>query len=257
MMFAVLPVAEDSLVSGEVADRSRLAERSLAFFVRQHYLDFLAREPETGGVNAWLNVLNNCSDINNNPASDRVKVSQSFYGSPEFQSRGYFAIRFYQSALGRAPSLVEFMRDLSYLNGATPAETNAAHNSFAADFSQRLEFHETLDGLTDTEYVDRLIANSGVAFTSAQRSQYINDVTSLGRAAVLMNIVSSNEFASNANAFNRAFVITEYFGYLRRDPEPAGLNDWVNYLNTHPGDFRTMVNGFVNSLEYRGRFGPN
>ena len=227
-----------------------------AFFVRQHYLDFLAREPETAGFNAWLNVLNNCSDVNNNPLCDRVTVSQSFYGSPEFQSRGYFAIRFYRSALSRDPSLIEFLRDLSYLRGATPAETNAAHDSFAADFAQRLEFHDALDGLTNTQYVDRLIANSGVTFSSVQRSQFIADVASLGRAQVLMNIVSSNEFMRDANTFNRAFVITEYFGYLRRDPEPAGLNDWLNYLNTHPGDFRTMVNGFVNSIEYRSRFGP-
>jgi len=29
----------------------------------------------------------------------------------------------------------------------------------------------------------------------------------------------------------------------------------VNYLNAHPGDFRTMINGFLNSTEYRLRFG--
>ncbi|HEX7294413.1 MAG TPA: Calx-beta domain-containing protein, partial [Pyrinomonadaceae bacterium] len=33
------------------------------FFVRQHYLDFLSREPEVG--EPWTNVLNNCSDVNN------------------------------------------------------------------------------------------------------------------------------------------------------------------------------------------------
>ncbi|HJR05877.1 MAG TPA: FG-GAP-like repeat-containing protein, partial [Pyrinomonadaceae bacterium] len=36
---------------------------SPSFFVRQQYLDFLSREPDQGGLNAWLNVLNNCQNI--------------------------------------------------------------------------------------------------------------------------------------------------------------------------------------------------
>jgi len=47
----------------------------------------------------------------------------------------------------------------------------------------------------------------------------------------------------------------QYFGYLRRDPEEVGFNDWLNYLTANPTDFRTMVHGFVNSVEYRMRFG--
>jgi hypothetical protein len=42
---------------------------------------------------------------------------------------------------------------------------------------------------------------------------------------------------------------------LRRTPDTAGFNSWVSYLTTHPTDFRTMVNGFENSIEYRLRFG--
>src|SRR5205085_9749198 len=61
-----------------------------SFFVRQQYLDFLAREPDTSGFNAWVNVLTNCSSQTNNPACDRVTVSQSFFGSPEALSKGYF-----------------------------------------------------------------------------------------------------------------------------------------------------------------------
>jgi hypothetical protein len=47
----------------------------------------------------------------------------------------------------------------------------------------------------------------------------------------------------------------QYFGYLRRDPDTQGYNDWLTYLGAHPGDFRTMVVGFVNSPEYALRFG--
>lgn len=70
---------------------------------------------------------------------------------------------------------------------------------------------------------------------------------------MLRAIVDSDEV--KAKEFNQAFVAMQYFGYLRRNPELEGYDSWVRYLNANPQDFRTMVNGFVNSTEYRLRFG--
>ena len=66
-------------------------------------------------------------------------------------------------------------------------------------------------------------------------------------------IVESNEVA--IKYFNQAFVVTEYFGYLRRDPDALFLT-WLAFLDANPGSSRTMVSGFMNSQEYRQRFGP-
>jgi hypothetical protein len=62
--------------------------------------------------------------------------------------------------------------------------------------------------------------------------------------------------------FYRAFVAMQYFGYLRRDPEPAGYDDWVDVLTNGrasagvaPGDYRHLIFGFIYSIEYRQRFG--
>ena len=63
--------------------------------------------------------------------------------------------------------------------------------------------------------------------------------------------------------FNRAFVLTQYFGYLRRDPNAApdtdfsGYNFWLNKLDMFNGDFAQaeMVKAFIESTEYRHRFG--
>ena len=60
-----------------------------------------------------------------------------------------------------------------------------------------------------------------------------------------------------------AFVMMEYFGYLRRDPDAAPDSDlsgyifWLNKLNSFGGDFQKaeMVKAFLASAEYRGRFG--
>jgi hypothetical protein len=56
--------------------------------------------------------------------------------------------------------------------------------------------------------------------------------------------------------FNRAFVTMQYFGYLRREPDPAGYNFWLGKLNQFNGNFieAEMVKAFLSSVEYRGRF---
>jgi len=62
---------------------------------------------------------------------------------------------------------------------------------------------------------------------------------------------------------NRAFVLMQYFGYLRRDPNAApdsdlsGYNFWLNKLNAFGGDYinAEMVKAFIASSEYRLRFG--
>ena len=64
--------------------------------------------------------------------------------------------------------------------------------------------------------------------------------------------------------FNRAFVLMQYFGYLRRNPNDApdgdyaGYNFWLAKLNQFNGNFQNaeMVKAFIASSEYRQRFGP-
>jgi Tol biopolymer transport system component len=226
----------------------------IAFFVRQQYLDFLNREPETAGFNAWFNVLANCSDLFNAPGCDRVTVSSAFFGSPEFQLRGTFAMRFYLAALNRLPTYREFVRDMSALGGETAAEVLANRARFPDDFVQRDEFRMIFDTLSNAAYVDRLIANTGVSF--ANRNQLVADLDAgtKTRAQVLREIVDSQQFVQAA--YNRTFVLAEYFGYLGRDADTAGFNAWLAFLNANPNDFRTMVRGFLDSVEYRARFGP-
>ncbi len=75
------------------------------------------------------------------------------------------------------------------------------------------------------------------------------------RASVLLKVAEAAEV--KLNELNLAFVVAEYFGYLRRDPDPGGLNFWLNQLNsTTPPNFRAMVCAFLTSPEYQQRFGP-
>ena len=92
--------------------------------------------------------------------------------------------------------------------------------------------------------------------TQGLRDSLVNGLTggTLTRATVLRTIAETQ--ALNDREFNAAFVTMEYFGYLRRDPDTAGFNFWLNKLNSSNGDFQKaeMVKAFITSFEYQQRF---
>ena len=255
-------------------------DAGIAFFVRQHYLDFLGREPEPG--EPWSNMLRNCSNQfntdSNSPSAncDRITVSGAFFGSPEFRNKGVYVIDFYRVAFNRLPQYTEFSIDAASITGATAAETNAKRATYANNFVLRAEFTGFYGAKNNSDYVNALMSgaqgqnynlnsittpdpanpdgNTKVTLTTADLISRLNAGT-LTRAQVLRAIVQSDEISQNLEAIN-AFVASQYYGYLRRTPETNGYNSWVNYLRTHPNDFRTMVHGFLDSNEYRLRFGP-
>src|SRR5918912_650686 len=114
---------------------------TIPFFVRQQYLDFLAREPEAS--EPWSGVLSRCrQDIINTPPEvqtdcDRIDVSKDFFASPEFQLKGVYTIVFYRVSFGRRPDYTEFVSDLRAVTGLTAQETAQKRAAFAAAFAQR------------------------------------------------------------------------------------------------------------------------
>jgi hypothetical protein len=221
------------------------------FFVRQQYLDFLNREPDPVGDAAWQAVINGC--VPGDTSCDRIHVSSAFFRSPEFQGRGYFIYRFYPVAFGRKPDYDEFTPDLAKVSGfLSDAELEAAKVAYITEFMSRPAFVATYNGLNDTQYVDTLLSTAQI--TSLNRDFWI---AALGngtrtRATVLRDISESPEVYNKY--YNQAFVVMQYFGYLRRQPDAQYLH-WIQELDLTE-DFRGMINGFMNSVEYRARFGP-
>ncbi len=221
------------------------------FFVRQQYLDFLGREPDPPGEAAWIATINNCpqGDI----TCDRIHVSSIFFRSAEFQGRGYFVYRFYPVSFGRKPDYDEFVPDLAQVSGfLSDAQLEAAKVAFIAEFMSRPAFVGTYNGLNNTQYVDTLLNTAGVMLSSRQQMIDGLNAGTLTRVQVLRQIAESGEVA--ARYFNQAYAVMEYFGYLRRQPDAFYL-DWIAVLDGGVSP-RTMATGFVNSAEYRQRFGP-
>jgi hypothetical protein len=250
--------------------------RDHAFFVRQHYLDFLSREPEAG--EPWTNILNNCPDAfntnRNSPAAqcDRILVSSSFFGSPEFRLKGFFVYNFYSVAFNRRPSYEEIIPDMRSVTGAAADEVYLKRATFPVNFANRPEFKERYDALSNTGFVNALLDRYGLERITTPdpqnpesgtkvmltRADLINRLgtsgaQSLTRAQALRAIVESDEVG--VAEYNRAFVAMQYYGYLRRTPEEEGYQAWLRVINQDPNNVRSMIDGFMNSAEYRLRFG--
>jgi len=220
------------------------------FFVHQQYRDFLNRDPDPAGFAGWLALLNNCQP--GDTSCDRIHVSRAFFQSPEFQVRGYFLYRFYNVAFGRKPDFDEFAHDIGYVSGfLTDSQLEAQKIRFMADFMARPAFKTKFNTLNNTQFVDTLLSEAGI--THPSRDFWIAALNNGSKAPyeVLREIAESTQVYNKY--YNQAFVVMQYFGYLRRQPDALYLN-WIAHLDA-TGNSRSMIDGFINSLEYRARFG--
>jgi len=231
----------------------------IPFFVTQQYIDFLGRLPDATGFANWVATLNGCPNggfgENANPDCDRVHVSAGFFLSPEFQGRGYFAYKFYEVALDRRPTYAEFVPDLAIVGGPQSPESEVLSKAtYTEAWTQRPAFKALYDTKNNSDYVNQLEVNAEVVVANKAALIAALDTGQMTRGEVLRNIVESAPVGDKF--FNRAFVSMQYFGYLRRDPDTVGFQNWLDTLNADPSNFRHMIFGFLFSTEYRQRFGP-
>jgi Tol biopolymer transport system component len=231
-------------------------------FVRRQYLDFLNREPDPVGFAYWVGQITQCGNDQNCINRKRVDVAAAFFIEQEFQQTGFFVYRIYQASLCRRPTFAEFLVDRANLIAGTDLEANK--EAFVQDFVGRAEFLQKFPQVMPRDtFIDALIAAvracSGPDLTS-QRSVLVGEYNSstnqtVSRARVLRVVADNAEFMTAE--FNRGFVLSEYFGFLRRDPDQAGFDFWLDVIdNREQGEYLAMVCAFITSAEYQLRFGP-
>ncbi len=262
------------------------------FFVQQQYIDFLTRMPDTSGFNFWLGQINSC---NGNQACidvTRINDSGAFFLSIEFQDTGYLVERMYKTAFGdatgnsalggnhniTAPTIKysDFLPDVKQIGngvivnqGNWQAQLEANKVSFSQAFVQRSTFTSLYQTtMTPAAFVDALFLKTGVTPTSTDRNQAIGefqgaaDISNVTNRAKAFRDVAENATLATQEK-NRAFVLMQYFGYLRRDPnngngdtDYTGYDFWLGKLNAANGNFISaeMVKAFITSPEYLNRF---
>src|SRR5438552_487991 len=264
------------------------------FFVTEHYYDFLNRTPDADGLAFWTNEITSCGTDQTCIGLKRINVSAAYFLSIEFQQTGYLVERIYKTAYGNgsgnstfggthqlAVPIVrfnEFLPDTQQIGigvvvGATGWETVLENNkqAFTNDFVQRSRFTTAFPTtMSPAQFVDKLNTNAGNVLLSSERAAAIalfgsaTDTSNTSARAQALRQVSENA-TLNSQEFNRAFVLMQFFGYLRRDPNSGqdtdytGFDFWLTKLNQFNGNFvnAEMVKAFITSTEYRQRFGAN
>jgi hypothetical protein len=254
----------------------------------RHYHDFLNRQPDAPGLAFWTNEITSCGTDAQCLEIKRINVSASFFLSIEFQQTGYLVERLYKTAYGDASGtsafngthqlavpivrLNEFLLDTQQIGqgvivGQGNWEQTLENNkqAFTAEFAQRARFITAFPlSMTAAQFVDGLNLNAGSPLSQSERDQLVMDLSTNARTrAQVLRAVAEDTNLSSAE-FNRAFVLMQYFGYLRRNPNDpqdsdyTGYDFWLTKLNQFNGNFinAEMVKAFITSIEYRQRFGP-
>ncbi len=244
------------------------------FFVRQHYVDFLNREPDASGRSFWVGQTTGCGSPD--LLVCRVNVSAAFFLSLEFQETGFYAIRVQRVAFGRRSDTAstrvtyrELIRDQRQVGeGVVVGQPgyegvlDGNKNAYAAQVAASGQFAAHFPQATADTYVGALYASAGVQPTAAERQEAVNAYNAGGRAAALRRVADSASV--RAAELNTAFVLLQYHGYLRRNPTDApntddsGYQFWLGKLNEFRGNYvaAEMVKAFITSSEYQQRFGP-
>jgi hypothetical protein len=246
-------------------------------YVRQHYLDFLSREPDPPGLAFWVDVIDSCGSNQQCREVKRIDTSASFFLSIEFQETGFLAYRLYKTSFPPStarprglPRFHELLTDSRSMGTGLIVgqpgwqdKLEANKVAFINTFVARQEFQTAYPAsLTPAQYVDNLNTLAGGALSASERDALVNGLTGgqETRATALRKVAEDVDFR-NAE-FNRAFVLMQYFGYLRRNPDDppdlnfSGYDFWLNKLNQFGGDYRAaeMVKAFISSEEYKARF---
>jgi hypothetical protein len=264
------------------------------FFTQEQYIDFLSRMPDQAGFNFWMAQITGCGGNAQCIEVQRINVSGSFFLSIEFKETGYLVERTYKSAFGNAnvssslggsphtivapivrfnefiPDVKQIGQGVIVLQQGWEAVLESNKVAYFNAFVQRSAFTSAYPtSLTPAAFVDSLFPHAGVTPSGSERSAAINefggaaDTSNVAARAKALRDVAENASLAQAE-FNRAFVLMQYFGYLRRNPNDApeasldyaGYEFWLAKLNSANGNFiqAEMVKAFLSSIEYRDRF---
>lgn len=232
------------------------------FFITQQYADLTGREPDQSTIDKLTAQLAACGSRADCLRARRVEISTSLLLENELSGTGVFLYGLYSTGLGRLPRYTEFESDRATI-ASQKSELEATRMALTAAFVERPEFKRRFPAtMKPAEFVDSLLTplaqGTGVDLGS-ERSLLIGllDDPVNGRATVLMRLASDQRVV-DAN-YNQALVLFQYLSFLRRNPDEATYNTWVNTLKNKPlrdpEAARSLVCNFLNSTEYQNRFG--
>lgn len=255
------------------------------FLVNQQYYDFLQRIPDVGGFGFWSGKVRACEADVQCFHDQTIGVSNAFFYEQEYQKTGAYVYRLFRAAFGN-------LQPLPNGDGSNPTEANKipSYDAYASLRARVIGGADLTAGQQDAaslfvnspQFLARYPANQPMdQFVDAILGTILTDIgvnltaqrlTLIGlpnRATVLYRLANDDSVQNNGGfdnhlfidaEYNRAFVVTQYFGYLRRDGDIGGILFWLGQVNSAPlrnvPKQNAMVCSFITSGEYQLRFGP-
>lgn len=227
------------------------------FFVRQLYVDLLSREPDVQGWNGWISRIDLCGQPGQAPPPcDRVTVGgDGFLRSGEFFDRQFFVLRLYRTGIGRILLYPE-VGDLAFVSGFLSAgDLELNKQDLVAALMTKPEF-APLNALSNPSFVATLVQTANVTIDPAVISAWVAALNAgtKTRAQVYREISERPEVS--ARWLQEAQVVSAYYGFFTRNPDGAAYSSYLPRLQSGEINLGDLANAFINSPEYRLRFGP-
>ncbi|HEY6245665.1 MAG TPA: PQQ-dependent sugar dehydrogenase [Pyrinomonadaceae bacterium] len=239
-----------------------------AFFVRQHYLDFLNREPDAPGLSFWTGEITECSDASQRQPGEsmaacferkRANTSAAFFLSPEFQNTGSFVLRVYWGTLGKLtsaqcpgvpqnlpghcrPRYSDYLADMNQVakgivvnTKLDPVVINANKHSFVDQFVNRPEFKAAYpDSLSNQAFVDKLFTTTGITPTTSELNALVSGLNggTETRSSVVFKVVDGTDTVTDG-----ALVFQTSYGkafYDREFDAEFVFMEYICYLRRNP-----------------------
>lgn len=250
---AILPA--DEAVSATVSAINPVTE-----FVTRLYRNFLLREPDASGLEAWVNALME-------KRATGAKVVAGFVHSREFQNQplddNQYVSAFYRVILGREPDQSGLASWLDVLNrGYTKdkvlegflnsPEMEALCRSMGVEAglfkstANRDSHHKV------TEFVMRLYENClGRRYDDGGLTNWVDALVSgsMNGYSVTMSFFTSDEM-KNSDIDEENFINVCYRTLLNREADATGRSTWLEYLTNGQVSAQEVVLGFCKSEEF-------
>ena len=242
------------------------------FFVRQHYLDFLNREPDAPGLAHWTGEINACNDPSQRQPAEslascierkRANTSAAFFFSPEFQNTGSFVLRVYWGTLGKLPNAqcpgvpsglpsqcrplyADYVAEVSQVakgivvnDQLDPNVINANKRAFIQQFVTKPAFKAIYDSLNSQQFVDKLFETTGINATATDRAALVDGLNGVNgqsatetRSSVVFKVVDGTQTIADG-----ALVFNTRYGQAFYDQEfdtTFVFMEYVGYLHRNP-----------------------
>jgi hypothetical protein len=217
-------------------------------FVRQHYHDFLNREPDAPGLAHWTAEITQCTDpAQRQPGESlalcterkRANTSAAFFLSPEFQNTGSFIVRVFWGTLGKLenaqcaglpaglsghcrPTYTDYMADMSQVakgivvnDHLDPNVINANKHAFVDQFVNTAAFKAKYDALNNQAFVDTLFLTTGINASPSERAALVTSLSTQTRSSVVFQVVDGTTTGNDGaltfnNTYGKAFYDQEF-----------------------------------------------